>query len=167
MWPDETASRQLESLAERTHAVHPGARRVPRANLHLTLAFIGPLASESQAMVARSLASIDAPSFTWQVDRIGAFAHARVAWAASANCNRDLDALAGTVREALDLLGVAYDRRPFVPHVTLLRSVPRADIGTLAMDLDQPIPWTVRRPVLLKSVSTTTGVRYVQHRSVA
>jgi 2'-5' RNA ligase len=160
VWPDAQAAQQLDALAARLHAAHRGTRRMRRANLHLTLAFIGDLPIALQQQVARALQAINCAPFNWQIDRIGAFAGARVLWAGSAPDPR-LAAVAAQARTCLDALQVGYDRKPFVPHVTLLRDLARADAAQVNAPLEAPIRWPVIRPVLLRSVGDSGGVRYV------
>lgn len=164
VWPDDRTANELDSLAARLHREHPGTRRVQRANLHLTLAFIGPLQDTLQDAVADELAAIDVTAFDWCIDHFGTFAGARVLWAASASNHPALNALAGRVRSLLDTLEIRYDHQPFTAHVTLLRHLPRAGIAGIAGPLERPIRWTVRRAVLLRSLSTATGVRYVERK---
>ena len=128
------------------------------ANLHLTLAFIGELDAETAHRVADSLAQSTWTAAAWRIDRIGAFDRARVLWAGSGDDPR-LNETAARVRALLDELGVRYDRKPFAPHVTLLRNLPRAAHGT-AQALAPAIDWPTRRPVLLQSLHAEDGTRY-------
>lgn len=162
--PDAATADALDRLAAQLHENHPGARRVPRANLHLTLAFIGPLPDILQVAIAQDLAAIDIAPFDWRIDELGAFAGARVLWAASRRTSAPLNALAAQACAALDAHGVAYDRRRFEPHVTLLRNF-RQPRGTPLGVVDDPIVWTVGHMALLRSVSTAQGVRYVERTS--
>lgn len=68
-----------------------------------------------------------------------------------------MQALADAVRNALDAQGVGYDRKPFVPHITLLRDLPRD--AQPDMDLD-PVRWPVQAPRLVVSTMTPAGVCY-------
>ena len=134
----------------------PHARRVVRANLHLTIAFIGDMDPEPAARVAARLRRLQVDAFTWAIDKLGVFAGARVAWAGG-RAPAELLALVGAVQDLLAEESVRFDRRPYVPHVTLLRQLPRATPG-LARAIDPPVLWTVRAPVLLHSASG----RYVE-----
>lgn len=138
-----------------------------RRNLHLTLAFIGPLPGALQEAVARDLAAVDVAPFAWCIDQLGIFVGARVLWAASAEEDPSLNALAGRARSTLDALRIDYDRQPFTPHVTLLRNLPRVGNAPVVPALEQPIRWMVRRVVLLRSVATAEGVHYSELRSAA
>jgi len=148
LWPDATAAEQLASLACALGREYPQARHVVRENLHLTLAFIGNLADEPAQRVARRLRTVAVTPFQWTVDRIGSFPGPRVGWAGGATPPA-LQALVAAVQVLLDDEHVPFDRRPFVPHVTLLRHLPRA--AALARPISPPILWQAGTPVLLQS----------------
>ena len=147
--PDPAAAAALDRLAGRLRRQTSGSRRVARDDLHLTLAFIGVLTPECALRIACLLAQHDPAPFRWRIDRLGRFERARVAWAAGPD-DRRLSALAADVRHLLDAEAVTYDRRAFVPHVTLLRALPVTT--TLPSDaIDPAIDWVVGAPRLLRS----------------
>jgi 2'-5' RNA ligase len=151
LWPDAAAAARLDALAQVLQREFPRARRVPRANLHLTLAFIGDLDVDRAARVAARLTGLDIAPFTWTVDCVGCFEGPRVAWAGGA-ASPGLSALVDSVQAVLTEERVRFDRRPYRPHVTVLRDVPRGAAG-LAQVLTPSIAWIGGRPVLLRSVS--------------
>jgi 2'-5' RNA ligase len=69
--------------------------------------------------------------------------------------------LAASVRRLLDDLALRYDRKPFVPHVTLLRDLPRPAAQTVSR-IEPPITWRAGAPVLLRSTNEAQGVRYTE-----
>jgi len=151
LWPDPDAATRLDAVAAQLQRQLPQARRVPRTNLHLTLAFIGQLEAEPAARVAARLTAVRSEPFAWPIDHVGSFDGARVAWAGGPLV-APLAGLADTVRSLLTAESVTYDRKAFVPHVTLLRKLPRTTSG-LAQPIDPPIAWMGVVPVLLQSVS--------------
>ena len=128
-------------------------------NLHLTLAFIGELDDATGVVLAQRLNTLESKPFVWTLDQTGAFDGARVLWAGGRDDPR-LTLLATQVRALLDAMRVRYDRKPFVPHVTLLRNLPRAAARDAARPVDPPIAWRVERTVLVRSVQDDTGTRY-------
>ena len=70
-------------------------------NLHLTLAFIGPLDDAAAALVAGASGGLVQDAFEWSIDALGWFARARVAWAGGSS-NSQLDAAAACARAQLD-----------------------------------------------------------------
>jgi RNA 2',3'-cyclic 3'-phosphodiesterase len=156
--PDEAARGRLDRLAGEQHACFPSARRMRRENLHLTLAFIGALPRELALQVAARLAAEPSDEFDWALDATGAFGGARVLWVGGSS--EALQALAERSRRLLDELGVRYDRKPFVAHVTLLRQVPRESARLATGPVEPPIVWHVSAPVLLQSTTDGDGIRY-------
>jgi 2'-5' RNA ligase len=130
-----------------------------RENLHLTLAFIGALEETLARQVAAHLAAERVAPFAWTLEAVGAFGGARVLWAGGGDAQ--LDALAARSRRLLDELGVRYDRKPFVAHVTLLRKVPREAAREVASRIEPPILWHAGTAVLLQSRTDAAGTHYM------
>ena len=85
-------------------------------NLHLTLAFIGETDRVSQAR--RALERVDLPPFPMALEGIGQFSDL---WWAGIRKNPALQALANQVQDQLRAVGFSIERRPFKPHITLVR----------------------------------------------
>lgn len=156
LFPDPEACEKLDAIAVGVQKDHAGSRRMQGDQLHLTLAFIGPLVEQRATQVAQMLDAIPADPFFWTLDRIGGFDRARVLWAGGKREPR-LIALARIVRRGLDAAAVSYDRKPFSAHVTLLRNITHVPAFLLAT----PIAWHVTRPYLVVSERDTSGdIRY-------
>ena len=156
IFPDPATSEQLDALAISAQKAHKGSRRTQRDQLHLTLAFIGPLEEQRANQVARMLDAIPADSFFWTLDQVGGYGRARVLWAGGKEEPR-LIALARMVRGGLDAEAVHYDRRPFSAHVTLLRNITHVS----SFLLSAPIAWHVTRPRLVVSErATNSDIQY-------
>jgi len=157
-WPDAAARQRCAELTQslRPHADHG---RVMRAeNLHLTLAFIGELPDARGAEVAAACAALPPLACAWELTEIGFFARPRVLWAGGA-LSDGLAAIAASARGLLDRMAVGYDRKPFVPHVTLLRDVKRFDGPR---EIAPPIAWPIREIALYRSGRDEAGARYVR-----
>ena len=148
----------LDAL-ERSEAVLrqrlPRARWVPRANRHVTLAFLGATSPRLVEWVHRVLgeaAAAGRPTRT-SLAGLGAFPdarRARVLWAGLDDPAGALVALAGTVAEAL-VPEFAPEKRPFAPHLTLARLDPPAAVeGLEAVEVESD-PFPVDRIVLYRS----------------
>ena len=148
LYPDAAARERLHALATELAREAIRARLTIPADLHLTLAFIGELDARAAQRVAAMLAALDVAPFDWTLDRVGSFGAAKVVWAGGAPDPR-LQTLAQRVRAGLDALGLAYDTRPLVAHVTLLRGTLQAQPAERA--IAPPIHSTAGRPVLLRS----------------
>lgn len=160
--PGKASRPALAALLDRAAQVHPQARAVHPEDLHLTLAFIGELPEARARAVAAALAQrFTPPAPPWQLDHLGAFDRARVLWAGGPP-HPGLDAVAAEVRARLDAAGVAYDRKRFVPHVTLLRKLPLEAATELAerAAIAPPIPWAMGAPVLMAASPSPGAPRY-------
>ena len=89
---------------------------VPVQNLHLTLAFIGE--TDHPGVVKDALGKVSFKPCKLALANMGTFGN--LLWVGMKG-NQGLSALAGSVREALDDAGIAYDRKKFMPHITIVR----------------------------------------------
>ena len=139
----------------------PG-RQVPPENFHLTLRFIGDVDEVGRDLVLAALDDI-APvsSFRLHLDGLGAFpksSKATVAWCGVAGDVTALRALASTVNEAVESVGLGLEERPFRAHLTLARIRPPAAIDT---ETGGPgVALAVDSFVLYRSRLGSGGVRY-------
>jgi 2'-5' RNA ligase len=153
LWPDADAAQALAALAGRV-AEASGGRPMPRDKIHLTLAFLGQVgpAAHSQALAA---ARFRPRAFEMELDRIGAFRSAGVAWAGIAAPPAELVSLQRKLEERLRARGFALEERGYAPHVTLARRVLRPVMPTSI----EPIAWRASAFTLVRS-ETGSG-RYV------
>ncbi len=155
LWPDAGVRAGLASAAAALRR-DCGGRATPAGRLHLTLAFLGnvPVARlpELEALAAMQ----EARPFVLNLDRIGWWSRQRLLWAGTQSCPRELEALASALAGALRTGGFSVERRPFLPHVTLLRDArrapPQAAFG--------PVVWRAPGFVLAQSEMLGRGVRY-------
>lgn len=154
------AADALAALAARL-AHETGGRAVARANLHLTLAFVGAVDPGRLDAVlsagARAAGATSCGPLRLRLDALGRFAGARVAWIAPTVRHEQLAALARALVAACADAGLPCDARPFVPHVTLVRGA-RRDPGSGVVPVD------VRAGAfeLMHSRATPDGLAYVR-----
>ena len=89
---------------------------VPMQNLHLTLAFIGE--TDDPGAVKDALKAVQIKPFKLSLSDMGTFGD--LLWVGMKG-NQGLSAAAKSVRDALDAAGIDYDRKKFVPHITIIR----------------------------------------------
>lgn len=154
IWPDARAADALARLAVEV-AGRTGGRATPAGKIHLTLAFLGEVASERAADAAAAGGGLHARPFQLAFDTLGWFRGARVAWIGCSQPAPELLALQAALAAGLRDRGLDLEDRPFAPHVTLARkvrrSVSRAPIA--------PIAWEASEITLVQS-GAGTG-RYV------
>lgn len=142
LWPDDAVR---DALAARVTALLPvGARATHPSDLHLTLAFLGPLGPDVLGCAERAADRIQAAAFDLEIDRVGHFARARVLWCAPASPPEPLTALVSELQEQLSICGLAADPRPYRPHITFARKAAATPVSAWPT----PIRWSVRELVL-------------------
>jgi 2'-5' RNA ligase len=155
-WPGDAARERCRALIEEVRA-HADHGRVMRAeNLHLTFAFIGNLEDAIAGRVAAACTALASEPCDLMLDEVGLFRRPRVLWAGGPT-SAAVDALAQRARALLDQMQIAYDRKPFVPHVTLLRDVRRYDGARV---IAPPIAWPIPELALYRSGRDALGARY-------
>jgi len=157
-WPDDPTRDRLDRVARAAAARFAAARRLPPANLHLTLAFIGELPQPQAREVAAALRDACDQPFDWCIDHVGRFGRARVLWAGGPEEPR-LTALASRVRERLRALRIPFDGKRFAAHVTLLRDVPAQPMAAASEVIEaiDPILWPIRAASLRVSERDAQG----------
>ncbi len=115
-----TAALHSASAVLRKHSLHGSFTR--RENFHLTLAFLGNLASPAPAQKAMS--AVEAAPFILRATAPGRFCRpdGDVWWVGIAPCP-GLSALQRELCIRLRAAGLSVEERPFIPHLTLGRRV--------------------------------------------
>ena len=118
--PDFPAIRDFISELKKTPA---RLKAVEPENLHITLKFLGDIAEEKAAELGDALKSIDANSFSFELESAGAFPGAKnpkVIWAGVKE-DGSLSSLQRGVEEICASLGFEREKREFSPHLTVGR----------------------------------------------
>ncbi len=128
----------------------PSARRVPAANLHLTLLFLGEVPAdrvESMEAIGGTVAAARRHRpFTLVLDRFGVFDRARVAWLGGPAVEAGRR-LVSDLADHVSACGLDVERRAWRPHVTLFRRLAaRPQLPAMT-----PIDWPVFDFVLVES----------------
>jgi len=129
LWPDGQTRR---ALVRATGSVvrRSGGRATPPDNLHVTLAFLGPV-TKVLLERARRVPPLVSPHFELIFDRLGFWQGSRALWAN----------LWGRLVE----VGFERERRPYQPHITMARKARGVDDGVL------PVSWLVSELALVES----------------
>jgi RNA 2',3'-cyclic 3'-phosphodiesterase len=154
-WPAPAIQAALGKLAQDLKR-DCGGRAIPAHNIHLTLAFLGDVARDRLPALEALAAAVTARRFERAVSRVEYWRHNRIAWAGVEQCPEPLQALVAGLERVLAPEGFRFERRPYVPHITLLRDARRAPspAGLAA------IPWQVSRYALVDSVPHERGRVY-------
>ena len=146
LWPDDGVRAALARWSRELHAAC-GGRPTRAENLHLTLAFLGSVEDARVAEVEHAADEVAPRPATLVLDTPGYWKHNRIAWAGASSALPELESLVRELREALVRARIAFDAKPFVSHITLLRDArePRA------MPALEPIEWKWNGFALVKS----------------
>ena len=138
-----------------------GPRFMPRENYHITLAFLGELAEcgVRAAMEAVDEACVGRKPFMLACDGLGTFGRSSDAtlWM-GVRCTEALKVFADDLRRALAEHWIAYDEKPFRPHITMATHV-RFERGALPQ-LTFPREAICSRVTLFKSELSPEGAIY-------
>ena len=158
LWPDAVVRASLAGVSgKRLRRV----KRVPPANLHLTLVFVGPVTPPVQHCLEAEAGRIISPAFDLTVDHAGHWPRPRISWIGPTRIPAGLWTLVTGLRQAMTACGLEPETRPYQPHVTLARKTqPTAVAGEF-----EPIHWSIRQFSLVESVTAPDGVRYLPPRS--
>lgn len=108
-----------------TRAPGFNARWIDRANLHITLWFIGEVADERVLEISDVLRRpFDVAPFSLSLEGCGAFPPSgapRVVWIGTTTGTEAMRELYGRIEHRLLPLGFAAERRPYTPHLTIAR----------------------------------------------
>ena len=156
LWPDERVRSELDRVAARLHKLR-GGRRTRAETIHLTLVFTGHVPRSTVPVLKDAAADIRLPAFEMVFDQSECWRHNRIAFMTTSEPHQALTDLVTGLKGTLDRLGIPYDRRPYKPHVTLVRN---ADCRPDA-PATQPIRWPVREFVLVESRLSHEGAQYL------
>lgn len=162
--PDDVRRR----LARLVAAAPPGVRPTRPGQMHLTLHFLGDVAEETIPALLARLAAVRGQPFSIDlagVDRFPPQGRPTVLWAGVGRHSALAD-LHAQVGEAVARAGLAVERRPYVPHVTLARLSPRAPSSWAAKQIDDGRTLAIRgvpveRFTVYSSVAADGGMEHV------
>ena len=149
--------------------VPPNARRVPYAQLHLTVAFIGAMSFEQGETLSQRLAEqapLIPPAPVMKLESWPGRAHPRLMVAVLAMSDA-FTALDWRVRSMMGDVGLPLDARAFRPHVTLARFARDAVGAPEARSGEAVPPLRFESLVLYSSTLAKQGARYEALASVA
>lgn len=157
---------EVEELARVLAACVEG-RFVPRENRHVTLAFLGEIGEREAACAVDVLeeASLSQGAARMEPEGLSMLGGRREgALCLRLRATEGLVGLATQVRSGLARRQVAYDEKPFLPHVTLARrsSMVGIDLG----DLPFPGPDEACELVLFRSILSPQGSIYKELHAV-
>lgn len=131
-------------------------RRIPKANFHITLAFLGECSADQARDVLKIISSLPFDPVLLKSKPVDKFYSQVVV---PMKLPDSLRVYVSALRMALDYEGIPVDRsKKFVPHITLFRS--NKKIGFNPPDLNPNLEFMVYQPILYLSTRTENGMVY-------
>jgi len=155
LWPDATTAFCLHREARQLQRAC-GGRLMRRDTIHLTLAFLGDTLVSRLPALAEAAAQVQVSPCTLVLDRCGSWHGNRVLWLGPSCPPAPIGLLAEQLGDALRERGFGLEKRPFAPHVTVVRNALRAPAAA-------PLPaisWDVSAFVLVASERGSDGAHY-------
>lgn len=168
LWPDDDLRKALVRATGQMYGQH-GGRQTRPDSIHLTLVFIGQV---DQARIPELLAmahSIQVAHFDAVFDKAECWRHNHVGCLGTTEVPDKLLSLVKALESGLKALDIPFDKRPYKPHITLLRKADcRREVDLTVKERGKemknpalgPIHWPARDFVLVKSSLRPDGARY-------
>lgn len=149
LWPSAALRRRL-AQHQALWGWTPPARALPAAKWHVTLLFMPAVAAQQVPALLHAGAAVAQRSraFDLWLDRAAVWRHGGIAHLAPGSVPGELLALHAALAAEAARCGVAFDTRPYAPHLTLAR---RAERQTPPAAF-APLRWAVRDVVLVQSL---------------
>lgn len=164
--PPDGVLEAVETTLAPARKVMVGPRWAGREQWHVTLQFLGPVATLAPVVHGLSMAVAELEPFRFQLGGSGAFPNprrARVVWLDAQEGAESMAGVAGAVTAALAPLGYEAEARPFRSHLTVARLREPGDVTAAVAALgDGPVgeAWTVEEIVLYQSRLSSSGSQY-------
>lgn len=123
----EEMKKSLEDIQGRLRRMGIRGNYTRPENLHLTLAFIGEYSEPDKVLEA--MGSLSFPPVELRLRGLGSFGEL---WWAGLEESEELYGLVRQLRLALARAGIPFDRKKFLPHITLLRKPEYRHVPDLA-----------------------------------
>ena len=160
LWPGPRVRQQISCCLAQLAVT---GRRIPPANYHLTLHFLGNTPVDTLDCYQRAATGLAFAGFTLRCDKFGLFPKPGLLWLGCTRLPESLLALVEGLGQRLQQCGYQADSRPFTPHVSLYRKVARSagsGRGFRLPAVSPVIDWKVEGFSLLESVAIDRGVCY-------
>ena len=116
---------------------------MPAEKIHITLLFLGSIDDARREDAEAAAAGIRGAAIGMNMDSVGSFRKARVAWAAPSDRCAALETLQANLAGKLRAAGFVLEERAFNPHATLVRKI------------EKPVPAAPIEPVAWRSNALT------------
>ncbi|NIQ13370.1 MAG: RNA 2',3'-cyclic phosphodiesterase [Candidatus Dadabacteria bacterium] len=154
LWPDDVTRSKLNEVSEQF--INEGFRFVKKANLHMTLEFLGEVDSHNQKELILKAGKIRCKTFDMEFTHIDWWRKPQILWIGTSNIPNSLIHLVKSVKKCVKQQGLKTDDKPYKPHITIARKVKKVVIPKETIY----VPWAVNSFALVVSRSVASGVEY-------
>jgi 2'-5' RNA ligase len=155
LWPDATVRQSLVKSSR--ELLGRRVKQVAAENLHITLAFAGPVIASVRDCLMEAAGGIHCASFDLVIDHVGHWPRPRILWVGPTHAPLALWTLVEALNQTFDNCGLQRETRPFQAHVTLARKVGKALPAPVVLN---PVVWSVSEFSLMESVTDARGASY-------
>lgn len=131
-------------------------RRVPRNNIHCTLAFLGSVDERRYDRLLAAAAVIEVPRCELSINSSGFWPKPRVAWLGATEAPQALTVLSEELSAAARDCEIPVETRAFRPHITVYRKASRPPSDPEPFTIN----WSITEYCLMESITASQGVRY-------
>jgi RNA 2',3'-cyclic 3'-phosphodiesterase len=136
---------------------------VPAANFHLTLVFLGQLTPGQFECLSTRVDELELPSvFTLQLNQLGYWPKPKALWLGAEKTPAAMEDLVLTLTSCAQGCKIPLQKRPYVPHLTLVRKC--TDNPPAAL-IEPAFKLSFEQIHLFESISTVNGVVYQRRHS--
>jgi 2'-5' RNA ligase len=157
LWPDDNLSHSIHQLTGQIRKQQHGhGRPVPESKLHMTLAFLGNVAADKLDCVRTAADRVQGEAFSLELTELVYRKRQQMVWLCPIETPAVLVQLYADLAAQLKTCDIPLEQRPYLAHMTLMRKLDRWH----EIKPPQPMPWDVRKFVLVQSVPEDDHVRY-------
>ena len=156
LWPDDTERAALAAWQPALHKLC-GGRSMRAATLHNTLVFLGDIGQHRLEALQLAAQEVEGEPFDLAFDAARYWGHNHIVYAAPGSVPPQLGQLVHDLEQRLAMHRFDFDKRPYKPHVTLLRHAQWSDRPLSGMGR---VVWRIIDFVLVQSVPYEKGANY-------
>lgn len=153
LWPDEGTRQSVLRLSKSIET--KSGKPVPPQNLHVTLAFLGNIGAATGLLIQQRVDGIAVEPFELIFDQLNHWNASAVLCLTCRQPAHQVMALAAELAAIAADYGIATDKRPYQPHITLAR-----DCAVFAGDDCEPIVWRAESFGLFESCREQDRICY-------
>lgn len=153
LWPDSSTRQQCCAVL---NSLGCHGKPVAAHNLHVTLVFLGSVDSQQQRAITQEAGKLNVAAMSLKFDRLSYWRKPAIGClTTSLRVDAAIVSLVEQLTAIAERNGITVDKRPFKPHVTLLRKLKAPLQCEFAA-----IPWHGYEFCLVESCASSHGVLY-------